>query len=291
MAAQEKEVRSLRDTNPTLDVIFRLLRHNGAIVGGTLLMALILMAVAAPVISPYEPLEVDVQSRLLPPSTSHWFGTDALGRDVLSRVIYGSRISLQLGLVAASIALVTGVIMGLLAGYLGGTVDAVLSRIIEVLMAFPGLLLAMIAVFALGPNLTNAMIAVGIRRIPSHARVTRGAVITAKQEPYVEAAGALGASQILVMVRHVLPNVAAPNIVMATLGTGTAILSGAGLSFLGLGAQPPTPEWGLMLSMGRGFLGIAPWLTIFPGIAIALTVLSINLLGDALRDVLDPKLR
>lgn len=275
----------------TVDVLRRLARHKGAMSGGVILVILMACIVFAPYIAPHNPLEVDAPNRFQAPSMEHWFGTDEIGRDILSRVIFGSRISLSLGLIATSIALSVGVFLGLMAGYSGGVVDSIISRFIDVLLSFPYLLLAMLAVFALGPSLTNAMVAVGIVRIPAHARVTRGAVLSTIQEPYVESARALGAPEHIIMFRHVLPNVIAPNIVIGTLGIGTAILTGAGLSFLGLGAQPPDPEWGLMLSQGRGFITQAPWLTVFPGIAIALSVLSINLVGDALRDVLDPRLR
>jgi ABC-type dipeptide/oligopeptide/nickel transport system permease subunit len=208
----------------------------------------------------------------------------------MSRVIFGTRISLRLGLVSVSIALSIGVLIGVLAGYLGGRVDGVLMRLVDVLLAFPSLILALVAVFALGPGLTNAMIAVGISTIPAFARITRGEVLSAKENLYVQSAQALGASPSTVMFRHILPNIIAPNIVMAALMTGTAILAGAALSFLGLGAQSPTPEWGLMLSQGRAFMSLAWWLTLFPGLGIMLTVMAMNLLGDGLRDVLDPRL-
>ena len=283
--------RDLRSRYPLLDILWRLTKHKGAQVGGIVFILLVLMAVFAPQIAPYDPLEIDPARRMLGPSRDHWFGTDTTGRDMLSRIMYGARVSLTLGIVATSIAMTFGVTLGLIAGFSGGWIDELISRLVEILLAFPGLLLAMIAVFALGPSLFNAMIAVGIQRIPGHTRVTRGAVLSAKQEPYVESARAAGAAEGIIMVRHLLPNVVAPNIVIGTLGTGTAIIVGAGLSFLGLGAQPPTAEWGLMLSMGRGFVGSAPWLSVFPGLAIGVTVLSINMLGDALRDVLDPKVR
>lgn len=264
--------------------------HRGGMVGGSLLLLLVLMAVFAPVIAPYDPFAVDPLVAMMPPSTEHWMGTDTLGRDQFSRVIFGARISLRLGLVAVSIAMSLGVTIGLLAGYYGGWIDNALMRFIDVLLAFPPLVLALIAVFALGPGLTNAMIAVGIAAMPAYARVTRGEVLSAKQNLYVLAAQAVGAPHRLVIVRHVLPNIIAPNIVVAALGTGTAILAGSALSFLGLGAQAPLPEWGLMLSQGRSFMRLAWWLTFFPGLGIMLTVMSLNLLGDGLRDVLDPRL-
>jgi len=266
-------------------------RHSGGMVGLTLFLTLVLIALFAPSIAPYDPLRVNPINALLPPSQEHWMGTDALGRDVMSRVIHGTRISLRLGVVSVSIALSLGMLIGVLAGYLGGRVDGVLMRLIDILLAFPSLVLALVAVFALGPGLTNAMIAVGISSIPAFARITRAEVLSAKENLYVQGAQALGASAAVVMFRHILPNVVAPNIVMGALMTGTAILAGAALSFLGLGAQSPTPEWGLMLSQGRGFMSMAWWLTLFPGLGIVTTVISLNLLGDGLRDVLDPRIQ
>lgn len=268
----------------------RFLRHRGGMLGAILLLALVTVAIFAPYIAPYDPLEISPMDALVPPSWEHPMGTDTLGRDMLSRVIFGSRISLRLGLVAVAIAMSLGVTVGIVAGYFGGTVDGMLMRGIDILLAFPSLILALIAVFALGPGLTNAMIAVGIAAIPAYARVTRSEVLSAKQNDYVQAAEAIGARDLKVMVRHILPNIIAPNIVIAALGTGTAILTGSALSFLGLGAQAPLPEWGLMLSQGRGFMQLAWWLTFFPGLGIMLTVVSLNLLGDGLRDVFDPRL-
>ncbi len=269
----------------------RFLRHRGGMLGGVLLLGLIAIAVFAPYLAPADPLAVNPIDALLPPSGEHWMGTDTLGRDMTSRVIYGARISLRLGLVSVSIALTVGVLVGVLAGYLGGRIDGVLMRFVDILLAFPPLVLALVAVFALGPGLTNAMIAVGISSIPAYARITRGEVLSAKENLYVQSAQALGAPTWVVMFRHIMPNIIAPNIVMAALGTGSAILAGAALSFLGLGAQAPLPEWGLMLSQGRGFMSLAWWLTVFPGLGIMVTVMAMNLLGDGLRDVFDPRLQ
>jgi peptide/nickel transport system permease protein len=259
-------------------------------IGAILMLLLIVVAVFAPWVAPHDPLKVDPVAALRPPSLDYLMGTDTLGRDMLSRVIYGARISLRLGLVSVSIAMTCGILIGVLAGYLRGYVDTILMRIVDVLLAFPSLILALIAVFALGPGLTNAMIAVGISAIPAYARVSRAEVLSAKENLYVQAAEAVGAPNLIVMFRHILPNIIAPNIVIAALGTGTAILAGSALSFLGLGAQAPTPEWGLMLSQGRSFMQLAWWLTFFPGLGIMLTVMALNLLGDGLRDVLDPRL-
>lgn len=258
--------------------------------GGVLLLAMTLMAIAAPLIAPFDPLEIDPVAILSPPKYPHLLGTDTLGRDLFSRVIYGGRISLMLGLISVSISLVLGVLLGVIAGYVGGKMDEAIMRGIDVLLAFPGLLLALLAVFALGVGLRNAMIAVGISGIPLFARVTRGEVLAAKENLYVEAARAIGAPEEIILRRHLLPNIIAPNIVLATLRVGTAIIFGASLSFLGLGAQAPTPEWGLMLSQGRGFLAVAWWLSFAPGLAIFLVVMASNLFGDGLRDAFDPRL-
>jgi peptide/nickel transport system permease protein len=258
-------------------------------IGAFLLAALALMAIFAPWVAPYDPLAVDPIAALMPPSSDHPFGTDTLGRDMLSRVIFGARISLRLGLVSVTIALTSGVIIGIVAGYSGGWLDALLMRLVDILLAFPALVLALITIFALGPGLNNAMIAVGISAIPAYARITRAGVLTAKEDLYVQAAEALGAPLWKLLAHHILPNIIAPNIVVAALGTGTAILAGSALSFLGLGAQAPAPEWGLMLSQGRGFMQLAWWLTFFPGLGIMVTVMALNLFGDGLRDVLDPR--
>ena len=280
-----------RGARPGSAALRRFLRHPGGMLGFVMLATLVLLAVFAPAVAPYDPLKVDPINAMLPPSSEHWMGTDTLGRDQLSRVIFGARISLRLGIVSVGIAMSLGVLLGVLAGYLGGRVDATIMRVVDILLAFPSLVLALIAVFALGPGLTNAMIAVGISSIPAYARITRAEVLSAKENLYVQSAQALGAPAGSVMFRHILPNIIAPNIVMGALGTGSAILAGAALSFLGLGAQAPTPEWGLMLSQGRGFMSLAWWLTVFPGLGIMATVMSMNLLGDGLRDVLDPRLR
>jgi peptide/nickel transport system permease protein len=270
----------------------RFLRHPGGMLGALLLVFLIGIAVFAPQVVRHPPLKVNPVDRLKPPSAEHWMGTDELGRDVFARVVYGARISLRLGLVSVAIALSLGLTIGIVAGFFGGRVDTILMRIVDVLLAFPSLILALIAVFALGPGLFNAMIAVGIASIPAYARVTRAEVLSAKENLYVQAAQALGSTRANVMLRHVLPNVVAPNIVLAALGTGAAILAGAALSFLGLGAQAPAPEWGLMLSKGKDFMLQGRWwLTVFPGLGIMVTVMAMNLFGDGLRDVLDPRLR
>jgi peptide/nickel transport system permease protein len=268
----------------------RMRRHHGLMLGGALLLLMVGLAIGAPLIAPYDPLEVDTTAILSPPGAKHLLGTDTLGRDLFSRVIYGGRISLRLGLISVVISLVFGVALGVLAGYFGGRVDEVIMRFVDVLLAFPGLLLAMLAVFALGIGLTNAMIAVGISAIPVFARITRGEVLSARENLYIEAARAIGAPERVILWHHLLPNIITPNIVLTTLRIGSAIIFGASLSFLGLGAQAPAPEWGLMLSQGRGFLAVAWWLSFAPGLAIFLVVMASNLFGDGLRDLLDPRL-
>jgi ABC-type dipeptide/oligopeptide/nickel transport system permease subunit len=260
------------------------------VVGGILVVIIVLLAVFSPAVAPYDPLAVDTQAIMAPPGAKHLLGSDTLGRDLFSRVLYGGRISLLLGIIAVVISMLFGVLLGIVAGYFGGRIDEIIMRFIDVLLAFPGLLLAMLTVFALGVSLTNAMIAVGVSGIPIFARVTRGEVLTAKENLYVEAARALGAPERVILWSHLLPNIITPNIVIATLRVGTSIIFGASLSFLGLGAQAPTPEWGLMLSQGRGFLGVAWWLSFAPGLAIFLTVMASNLLGDGVRDVFDPRM-
>lgn len=248
-------------------------------------------AALAPWISPYDPGAQAWQRALQPPSASHWLGTDEFGRDVLVRIVFGGRISLAVGFLAVGIAAGVGVPVGLVSGYAGGRVDVVVMRIMDVLLAFPAILLALAIVGALGPGVRNAIVAVGIVAIPAFARVVRGATLVVRIQDYVEAARAMGAGAGRIVARHVFPNAMAPVIVQATLGVGTAILSSAGLSFLGLGAQPPTPDWGGMLASGREFMLQAWWIATFPGMAIMATVLGFNLVGDALRDLLDPRLR
>jgi peptide/nickel transport system permease protein len=254
-------------------------------------MVLVLIAFCAPWLAPYDPLKVQAHQALQPPSAEFLLGSDQYGRDVLSRTIYGTRISLMVGLISVGIAAGCGLMIGLVAGYCGGIIDGILMRLMDIMLAFPGILLALAIVSILGPNLANLMIAVGISAIPAYARLVRSSVLSAKQQPYVEAARVVGCDNRQILFRHILPNVAAPVIVLGTLGMGTAILAAAALSFIGLGSQPPTPEWGRMLSEGRAYLREHWWIATTPGVAILLTVLSINLLGDGLRDALDPRLK
>nr|WP_160063593.1 nickel transporter permease [Natronorubrum halalkaliphilum] len=246
-------------------------------------------AVLGPIVAPYDPASQDLANRLQGPSLAHPFGTDQLGRDVLSRLLHGARLSLGIAVAVTAIRLVLGTTIGLVAGYAGGWVDEFLMRLVDVQLAFPGLILALVIAGILGPSLRNVMIALAVVGWASYARIVRGSVLSTKERDFVRAAQLMGVSRFRIAIRHLLPNVASPVIVLATLNMGTVILGTAGLSFIGLGAQPPTPEWGTMLSAGRYHLRDAWWIANVPGVAIMLTVLGFNLLGDGLRDVLDPK--
>lgn len=254
-------------------------------------MFLVVLAAVGPMISPYDPLSQDLTHLLYPPSITHPLGTDNLGRDILTRLVYGARYSLGVGLVVICIGASFGTFAGLISGYYGGTTDLVVGRVIDTLFAFPGIFLAVAIVGAFGPGLTNAMIALGIWSLPTYARIVRGTVVALKEQEFVTAAKCLGASEGRILIRHILANSIAPILVLSSLGMASAILAAAGLSFLGLGAQPPTPEWGAMLNDGRGYLRVAPHLSVFPGIAIMIVVLAFNFVGDGLRDALDPRLR
>jgi peptide/nickel transport system permease protein len=269
----------------------RVLHSRSALVGGVVLLLIVLVALAAPAISPFDPIKANQRLTLESPSLEHLMGTDRLGRDIFSRVLWAGQTSLPIGLVSVAIGVLFGVTVGLLAGYYGGWVDAISMRVVDLLQAFPGILLALAIIAILGGSLTNLMIAVGIAAIPDYVRITRGTVLSVKEREFVLAARVIGCRGPAIMLRHILPNVVAPLIVLATLGMAAAIITGSTLSFLGLGIKPPTPEWGNMLADGREFLQRAPWVAFFPGAAIMVTVLSINLLGDGLRDALDPRMR
>ncbi len=269
----------------------RLLRNHSAVAGMIVVGLLILVAVFAPFIAPHDPLAQDFESRILPPSAGHLLGTDDLGRDILSRIIYGSRVSLAAGILSTALAVVAGVLIGAFATYYGGFWDNLAMRIMDIMLAFPQILLAIAIVAILGPGLTNAMLAIGIISIPIYARVVRSSILSLREKEFIEAARALGASDLQIIFKHLLPNCMGPLIVQATLGIATAIIEAASLSFLGLGAQPPTPEWGAMLNGGRHLLRQAPWVTAFPGVAIVVLVMGVNLFGDGLRDALDPRLK
>lgn len=269
----------------------QLVKRKGAMVGLGLIAAFILLAVAAPLVAPYDPLKTSWTLVRKAPSAAHWFGTDDLGRDVLARVLYGARASLLAGAISVVIALSIGVPIGMIAGYRGGFVDALISRITDAMLACPFLILAIALAAFLGPSLGNAMIAIGISATPIFVRLTRGEVLNVKVEEYVEAARSVGDTDLQIAVRHILPNIMPALLVQATLSVAAAIIAEAALSFLGLGQQPPAPSWGSMLNAAQRFLTQAPWMAIWPGLAIFLVVLSLNLLGDGLRDALDPRQR
>ena len=269
----------------------RLLKRKAAVAGLAVLTIFILLALLAPVIVPYDPIASSWSLVRKPPTALHWFGTDELGRDILSRVVYGARASLVAGLISVAIALGIGVPLGLFAGYRGGFADALISRITDAMLACPFLILAIALAAFLGPSLGNAMIAIGISATPIFIRLTRGQVLSVKAEDYVEAARALGNPPWRIALAHILPNILPALLVQATLSIAAAIIADAALSFLGLGQQPPAPSWGSMLNAAQRFLTQAPWMAIWPGLAIFLVVLSLNLLGDGLRDALDPRQR
>jgi peptide/nickel transport system permease protein len=274
----------------------RLLKHPGGVVGGLVTCTFFAIALLAPWLSPYDPLAQDLERRLRGPSWAHLLGTDDLGRDILSRVMHGARISLTVGFMSIGIAVSGGLTLGLIAGFYstgrwGRLVETVIMRTSDILLAFPAVLLAIAIVTAFGPGLRNAMLAIAIIYLPRFIRLVRASILVEKEQTYIEAGQALGVNNRRLLFRHLLPNVLSPVIVQATLALAEAIIEAAALSFLGLGATPPTPEWGAMLSEGRSYLRSAPWVTFFPGMAIFLIVVSFNLLGDGLRDALDPRLR
>lgn len=285
------ERRAPAQTTLLRDALRRLFRNKLAIIGMVLLGLFVFCAIFAPWIAPYDPIAQDITRRREPPSWKHPFGLDEVGRDLLSRVIYGARVSLYVGVASVSLAIVVGTLIGAISGYAGGWIDNIIMRIMDIMLAFPSLLLAIAIVAILGPGLLNMLYAIAFVSIPAYARLVRASVLAAKETDYVLAARAIGCSSSRILFRHIMPNCLTPIIVQGTLGIATAILDAAGLSFLGLGAQPPTPEWGAMLGQGRGSVFTAPHVVIFPGLAIMLTVLGFNLLGDGLRDALDPRLR
>lgn len=269
----------------------RAFRRTSARIGLAIALLFLVLTVTAPWVAPYDPFDQDLSSALSPPSAEHLFGADQYGRDVLSRVMYGTRTALVAIVVAGGLALTVGGALGLIAGFVGGAADAVIMRIVDVLLAFPYLLLALIIVAALGPSLTNSIIAIGIIYTPQYARLMRGQVLAIQNAEFVWAARSVGATRRRIMLRHVLPNSFSPVAVMATLQAGSVVVETAGLSFLGLGAQPPSPDWGALLADGHSYFLSAWWIATFPGLAIFLVVLGFNLIGDALRDELDPRRR
>lgn len=271
----------------------RLLKNKMAVAGLIILVILALLAIFADVIADYDEMVVaqNLSIRLQGPSAEHWFGTDEFGRDIFARLIHGSRISLVVGLISVSLSLIVGGILGAISGYYGGRVDNIIMRIMDIFLAVPSILLAITIVAALGTSIVNVMLAIGISGIPNFARIVRAAVMSVKDQEFVESSKAIGATSPTVIFREIIPNCMAPIIVQATLSVAGAILSTASLSFIGLGVQPPSPEWGAMLSSGRNFLRDAVHITLFPGLAIVITILALNLLGDGLRDALDPRLK
>ena len=273
------------------DLWRRLRRNRAAVAGAGIVIVFVALAVLAPVLVPFDPIQGNLDDRLQPSSATHWLGTDELGRDLLSRILFGARVSLQIQIVAVVLALIIGVVLGSVGGYLGGSVDHVIMRAMDVLLAFPGIFLALGIIAALGPGLLNLLLAAGVSSVPQFARIVRASVLSLKEREFVEAALALGSGSGRVMFRHLLPNCLAPIIVQSTLRMATVLLTASGLSFLGLGVQPPTPEWGAMLSNARSYLIVAPHVATIPGLAIMVVVVGFNLFGDGLRDTLDPRLR
>ena len=275
--------------SPTRLALRQLTRRPAAVFGGAVLLTVLVLALLAPWLAPYDPLATSWSAVRKAPSAAHWFGTDEVGRDLLSRVIWGARASLSAGLVAVLIAVAVGLPLGMVAGYLGGWIDMVIGRLTDAMLAIPFLILAIALAAFLGPSLSNAMIAIGVTATPLFVRLARGQVLQARAEDWVEAARSVGNPRARILVRHILPNILPPVMVQATLTIASAIIAEASLSFLGLGQQPPAPSWGSMLNTAQRFLTQAPWMALFPGAAIFLTVLAFNLFGDALRDALDPR--
>lgn len=290
-SGEKQRKKQRKKTSMLMDVWKRLKRNKLAMVGLVIIAVLILTAIFADLIAPYPYAKQELKAALQVPSKAHIFGTDEFGRDIFSRIVYGSRISLEVGFIAVGISVVVGGFLGAIAGYYGNVIDNVIMRFVDILLSIPQILLAISIVAALGPGLINLMIAVGISSIPGYARIVRASVLSIKDQEFVEAAKAAGSSDIRIIFKHIIPNCLAPIIVQATLGVATAILTAAGLSFIGLGIQPPTPEWGSMLSGGRGYIRDYAYMTLFPGLAIMITILGLNILGDGLRDALDPKLK
>jgi peptide/nickel transport system permease protein len=291
MAVSEAVALELAEESPGARAWRRLVKRRGAVLGLGIIVVFVVGAIMAPVLAPYDPIQQSWSTIRKPPSLQHWFGTDESGRDLLSRVIFGARASLLAGIVSISIALGLGVPIGLLAGYAGKWTDALISRITDAMLACPFLILAIALAAFLGPSLQNAMIAIGVTATPLFIRLTRGQVLAVKVEDYVEAARAVGNPPTRIAYKHILPNILPALIVQATISVATAIIAEASLSFLGLGQQPPAPSWGSMLNTAQRFLTNAPWMAIWPGLAIFLIVLSFNMVGDGLRDALDPRER
>ena len=289
----KSEKTAVKRNSPAYEIWKRFKKNKAAMLGPAIFSVMVILAVFADVICDYDTQVIaqNVANRLKPPSAAHWFGTDAYGRDIFARVVHGARISIVIGLAATVGSVCISGILGSIAGYYGGRVDNVIMRVLDTFLAIPGELLAMAIVASLGPSMTNLLIAVTIARIPPFTRVIRSSILTVIDQDYIEAAIASGARDSYIIVKHILPNAMGPIIIQATMGVGRMILTAAGMSFIGMGVQPPLPEWGSMLAEGRDFMRYSPYITLFPGLAIILTSLALNLLGDGLRDALDPKLK
>lgn len=288
-AVHTKAVKERTTALPRFELLGKVMQNKKAKYSFVLLFIIILLGIIGPWIAPYDPLESNYEAFLQEPSAEYWLGTDSIGRDLLSRLLHGARVTLTVAVMSVAITVVLGTVIGVTSAYLGGFIDNLLMRIMDMLLALPGIVLALAIVAVLGPSLTNAMIAIGISSIPSFALLIRGAALTIKSSGYVEASRSIGSSNRWIMVFQVIPNIAHVLIVYTTLFVGAAILDSSALGFIGLGAQPPTPEWGTMLNEGKGFITEAWWLATFPGLAITLIVFVVNLLGDALRDIFDPR--
>ena len=289
----KSEKTAVKRNSPAYEIWKRFKKNKAAMLGLAIFSVMVILAVFADVICDYDTQVIaqNVANRLKPPSAAHWFGTDAYGRDIFARVVHGARISIVIGLAATVGSVCISGILGSIAGYYGGRVDNVIMRVLDTFLAIPGELLAMAIVASLGPSMSNLLIAVTIARIPPFTRVIRSSILTVIDQDYIEAAIASGARDSYIIVKHILPNAMGPIIIQATMGVGRMILTAAGMSFIGMGVQPPLPEWGSMLAEGRDFMRYSPYITLFPGLAIILTSLALNLLGDGLRDALDPKLK
>lgn len=289
--AENTVVKKKKKSGPWREVWRRLKQNKAAMLGLLVMVILILAAIFADYVAPYGYDDQDLMRRFQTPNSQHWFGTDNFGRDIFSRIVYGAQVSLKVGLIAVGIAMFIGGALGAVAGFYGGKIDNFIMRFIDVLLAIPSILLAISIVAALGPELWNVMIAVGIGSIPSYGRIVRASVLSLRDQEFIEAARAVGADDTRLILKHIIPNSMAPLIVQATIGVANAILSAAGLGFIGLGIQPPLAEWGAMLNSGRQYIRDYPHLTAFPGLAIMITIFALNLLGDGLRDALDPRLK
>lgn len=291
----EKNPSSLKKSNPRAEAfktfMKRLMKNKAAVVGGIVILFIILVGILGPFLVKTDPNAQNILNKLQPPSKEHWFGTDNFGRDIFSRIVNGTKLTLTVGFLSVFIGGTIGVILGIVAGYYGGAIDTITMRLMDILLAFPGILLALAIVSVLGGSLVNVIIAVGIFSVPAFARIVRGSTLQVKKLEYIDAVRALGASDIRIIFKHILPNILSPIIVQATMRIATAILTASGLAFLGLGAQPPTPEWGAMLSDGRTYMHNAGHMVLIPGMMIVVVVLAFNIFGDGLRDALDPKMK